>query len=1198
MSATGSTLGSTANRYRGGAAMMWALAMCVGCSEGGSADDDSSTHVLDVAVATNDTSDTDGDDAMVVADTKPNVSTGCLSDSDCINVFPTPPACHAARCNLSGNFCYIGNAPDGLFCAVSGQPCGGSCDNGQCLASTCAEVCSNGLDDDFDGKSDCDDSDCQLSPDCVAKPCSSGFAISCDTELISSTLGPGSWKGPATYDCVDWKLDGPERVYRIAPGGIANYSVALLAKAVDLRVVVVEEDPAQPCGRGTCVAFGEDSASWVAQPERAYLIVVAGNTGAAGAFALRFDCAAPMEWSCQDGADDDGDGAIDCADSDCSDGPYCSTCMPTVALSCGSSLTYVTDSPISTNSFDSYFCDSSPTPDNGGREVSFKVPAPTVPVRYTATLTTDSTQHQLFVLPETAAGKCDPEGCLAAGKSVKWTQSVGESTFLVVDGPLGPATQFDLDLDCIIDSELDCANGVDDDNDGAIDCSDNECLTSEQCSVCKPALALACNSAVSLATTLPLSTSMLSGGACSGGDSAGTEIVMTLTSGMDQPVRVVVHDADGPTSLSVMERIGIVPCNPSNCIDFSDWTVLFSATAGTTYDIVVDTPTISPTSFGLTVECGTPTELICNNSDDEDLDGLVDCEDPDCADSPACADCLPLFPITCGQTVQLPAVNPFSTTNLSAYACEESPLLGPELAFHLDLGDSQKATITLLDAPAGSRLLALNSSPVMACDPLLCFDAAPDQLTIDTAETTNPIAIVVDTPAEAADADNPVVLSVNCAAATESFCDDQWDNDGDGKIDCGDPDCSSSPACVTCTANSTLPCGSTVNGTLVPGGTVSEYGCIPGVELGAFEWVWEVSVATPLAINTKFFTKQPGMRMLLIDPANGGPCSLDSCVATSDQLLKQPLIPNKKYLFVVDGPAAAAGAFSIGTSCVGLAEICNNGTDDDGDTMPDCQDPDCYSHPQCLPPENCTNGTDDDGDNLVDCDDPDCSSLELCNPVEICDNVTDDDGDGLSDCLDPDCTSFAGCVVSENCENSEDDDSDGLVDCDDPDCEFAPECIVVVPENCINGKDDDGDSFTDCADSDCAGVGSCGQCTLSGVLYCGSKLSGTMTSGISGNNMFLYPCDPGKVYSGPEKTFRINIGTATSATVLFSGAKELSGHHIEFLGAGCSLGSCKTTYSGSSWVVPLTPKAGIAHYVTLDSLTTGNYSFNLDVQCN
>ena len=54
-------------------------------------------------------------------------------------------------------------------------------------------------------------------------------------------------------------------------------------------------------------------------------------------------------------------------------------------------------------------------------------------------------------------------------------------------------------------------------------------------------------------------------------------------------------------------------------------------------------------------------------------------------------------------------------------------------------------------------------------------------------------------------------------------------------------------------------------------------------------------------------------------------------------------------------------------------------------------------------PEICDDGKDNDGDGLVDCDDPDCAHASECRPREICGNCIDDDGDGLVDYEDPDC---------------------------------------------------------------------------------------------------------------------------------------------------------------------------------------------------
>lgn len=63
-------------------------------------------------------------------------------------------------------------------------------------------------------------------------------------------------------------------------------------------------------------------------------------------------------------------------------------------------------------------------------------------------------------------------------------------------------------------------------------------------------------------------------------------------------------------------------------------------------------------------------------------------------------------------------------------------------------------------------------------------------------------------------------------------------------------------------------------------------------------------------------------------------------------------------------------------------EICNNKSDDDGDGLIDCADPDCQNKPacSCAPSENpevsCSDGLDNDCDGRIDGDDSDCGSGE------------------------------------------------------------------------------------------------------------------------------------------------------------------------------------------------------------------------------
>ena len=58
---------------------------------------------------------------------------------------------------------------------------------------------------------------------------------------------------------------------------------------------------------------------------------------------------------------------------------------------------------------------------------------------------------------------------------------------------------------------------------------------------------------------------------------------------------------------------------------------------------------------------------------------------------------------------------------------------------------------------------------------------------------------------------------------------------------------------------------------------------------------------------------------------------------------------------------------------------CSNGADDDGDGATDCDDSDCAPTGACSETD-CGNGSDDDGDGFTDCDDADCQLAGACQP--------------------------------------------------------------------------------------------------------------------------------------------------------------------------------------------------------------------------
>ena len=222
----------------------------------------------------------------------------------------------------------------------------------------------------------------------------------------------------------------------------------------------------------------------------------------------------------------------------------------------------------------------------------------------------------------------------------------------------------------------------------------------------------------------------------------------------------------------------------------------------------------------------------------------------------------------------------------------------------------------------------------------------------------------------------------------------------------------------------------------------------------------------------------------------------------------------------------------------GGVEVCDNGEDDDGDALVDCNDDDCLGQGDCAPTSwTCDPqfyGEDEStlpaGMTTCDCEcgapDPDCAENQdngvynctpgqLCNdsgmcedpPPETCGNSIDDDLDGLTDCEDTDCFGETDCPPADwVCPAAAfEDGNECNCECGalDPDCEATPalpaaECVageacnttslsceLVTGEACgDDGMDEDADGLTDCEDQECYGVG---ECSVPG-WYCNLSL--------------------------------------------------------------------------------------------------------------
>lgn len=362
----------------------------------------------------------------------------------------------------------------------------------------------------------------------------------------------------------------------------------------------------------------------------------------------------------------------------------------------------------------------------------------------------------------------------------------------------------------------------------------------------------------------------------------------------------------------------------------------------------------------------------------------------------------------------------------------------------------------------------------------------------------------------------------------ESNCQNGQDDDDDGYIDCGDPDCDGGICsgtmyhCVlTAPGEGTCTCG-----------TGREL-CTNGID---DDCDGNVDCADSECLGLACSNADPGMNCGYAPGATRASClpRETACGNASDDDGDRKLdCADDDCLGLACGSNMNCGTSGGVPACVAIETACANGLDDDGDGAGDCEDGNCIglACSEIDPDKNCGfegtlracvgreaacgNGLDDDGDGTVDCDDPDCDG-DACGAGCICtDGIRietdcgdgqidrapiDNDGDGLAncadleDCLDHSCGTGCLCIqeggagrpTELRCGDLLDNDGDNLPDCMDPDCAQqdcsapgGPACTCdpcpggVCPTGeraCEDAIDNDGDRLVDCADTDCDGL--------------------------------------------------------------------------------------------------------------------------------
>ena len=399
---------------------------------------------------------------------------------------------------------------------------------------------------------------------------------------------------------------------------------------------------------------------------------------------------------------------------------------------------------------------------------------------------------------------------------------------------------------------------------------------------------------------------------------------------------------------------------------------------------------------GIPDACDIPIEL-CDSLIDEDGDGAVDCDDPDCDLDPVCA--------------AIPNEDCFNgidddfdgATDCADSACLRVTGCVPtrETSCTNSLDDDFDGSPDCADADCASDV---------ACRPAAetsCVNATDDDF---------------DGLTDCADADCARV--VPCVPATETNCTDRIDNDIDGLQDCNDPDCTSNAAC-----------GTLLDGTCGAAFRIDNVGTFFGDTTG--------SDNTSAGISCTGGIGNPDEAWDLLLPRAGTVCIdtigssmdtvlylRDSCPGTSDIACNDDTVglgnasriqffadADTRYFINVDsyitpGPYILRVRYG---SCTSLPapELCADRTDNDGDGAIDCADSDCRLDPSCIAGVSetiCDDGRDDDGDGTIDCNDLDCFGRIEC--TETCNDGIDNDRDGYFDCYDSVCLTDARCNFS------------------------------------------------------------------------------------------------------------------------------------------------------------------------------------------
>lgn len=635
---------------------------------------------------------------------------------------------------------------DGDDCTVGDLCLAGECvgaaprkcdDSNPCTVDTCAPE--SGCLHSFSAYPCQDGDDCTVNDQCHFGVCYPGAANQCEASTCFpkwnlrcgmkdhwSTSYTGSTDNVTTYPEGEATLDSPEFTYSFVAPWDGRATVSFLSEDSGQKVLVLE-GRGEGCEAANLRALGSGVFTFDMFSGQLYFLVVDGEGGQGAPYDISLDCLPLVESNCSDNKDDDQDGAVDCMDLDCEGTPACPSpfCQPVWTLKCNSMDFGASYELGSTDAVVRYSNDAltEGCVDNPweypGAEFAYRFDAQ-VDLDVTVRLSGESAQTDLLVLKDQGQG-CNPMDCIAWGqKKVTFPAQGGETYYFVVDGYLGAAGRFQIEVVCGGFVETECDNGVDDDLDSKKDCEDTDCSQAAVCmGMCRAAQSVECGSTEAFANFGWGSTQAVDHYSCTSYYYPGPELAYELTLPYDAQVKAKLELSTASLDLLLISGD---TCEPQSCDQYGLSELNFEALAGETYFVVVDGYVDDPMgTYRLTVDCSVETESDCADGIDNDKDGLLDCADEaDCSLSPSCPRCHADSTLNCGDTDHWNNDNTDSTDLITHYGCSRARYDGQEYAYYFEPEVTGTVTLVLVGETWDLDLFVLQDNGY-GCNPASCI---------------------------------------------------------------------------------------------------------------------------------------------------------------------------------------------------------------------------------------------------------------------------------------------------------------------------------------------------------------------------------------------------------------------------------------------------------------------------------------------